>query len=191
MRNYGIDYKKKYEDLKARFIESLDMAFRTGYEQGYSESQVQAQAEQAQMMQQQIMQQQVPPGMDAQAVPGQQAPQSQGSEMDGLIGELEGLVNKSEVTSDDLKKSIQNIKDVAMFASLSKKTKEIAMNKSLNKFSNFSNSYKINLSENSKQAITDQAKIVDNVLNKWEQEAQNSTRDIATILGTEALTKGE
>lgn len=196
MTNDGIDYKKKYEDLKARFIESLDNAFRTGYEQGFNESQVQAQAQQAQMMQQQMaMQQQAmnqaPGGMEGQSVP-QEAQQGQGSEMDGMIAELEGLVNKNEPNVADLKKSIEKMKNQIMFSNLSKKTAEIALKKSMsNKIFAPSKSFTINLSENSKQAISAQSKIVDNILNKWENEAQNSARDITQILGTEALTKKE
>jgi hypothetical protein len=52
-------------------------------------------------------------------------------------------------------------------------------------------SYKVNLPEESKQAVSMQSKIVSDILNKWEQEAQNSARDITSVLGTEALAKKE
>jgi hypothetical protein len=52
-------------------------------------------------------------------------------------------------------------------------------------------SYKVNLPEDAKQAVSMQAKIVDDILKKWEQEAQNSAKDITSILSTEALTKKE
>lgn len=195
--NTGVDYQKKYMDLRARFIESLDIAFRSGYEQGYNESQVQAQAEQAQMMAQQMQAQQaqmqggqIPPGMEGQAaMPGQQ---QQGSEMDSAIAELESLINKSEITKDDLKKSIEALKTQTMLNKISKMTlglKKAETKKLLPPA--YSKSFSINLSENSKQAVTGQQKIVDDLLSKWSDEQSKSTRDISQVLNTEILTKKE
>jgi hypothetical protein len=193
--NDGVDYKKKYMDLRARFIEALDMAFRTGYEQGANEQQIQDMAQQAQMQTQQaaMMQGQMAggPGMDQSAgAEDTEAPEAAGSEMDAAIAELESLVNKSEPSLEDLKKSVEALKNSRMHQKLQRATKE-AKKKLHQPPKPLSLSYKVNLPEESKQAVSMQSKIVSDILNKWEQEAQNSARDITTILGTEALTKKE
>ncbi len=194
--NDGVDYKKKYMDLRARFVEALDIAFRTGYEQGANETQVQNMAQQAQMQAQQaaMMQGQMggAPGMEQPTgTPDQQpVPEAGGDEMDAAIAELEGLVNKKEPSIDDMKKSLESIKNNRMHQKLQKATKE-AGKKMAQPPKPLSLSYKVNLPEESKQAVSMQSKIVDDILNKWEQEAQNSAKDITSVLGTEALTKKE
>lgn len=196
-KDAGVDYKKKYEELKARYIQALDVAFRSGYEQGFNESQVQSMAQQAQqqfqmmgMAQQQAMQGARQPGAEPQMGEEQGQPgaerQMGGDEMDQAIAQLEQLVSKSEPSVDDLKKSIEMIKSEHMHKKMMKKTKSIDITPKP-----FSQSYKTNLPENSKAAVAMQAKIVDDILRKWEQEQSQSSKDITQILGTEALTKKE
>ena len=200
MKEAGIDYKRKYEELKARYIQALDVAFRAGYEQGFNESQVQSMAQQAQMQAQMMgMAQQQAMGGEQPGAPSS-SPEEQaqmgaaqegegqpgGDEMDQAISQLEQLVNKSEPSIEDLKKSIEMIKSEHMHKKLTKKTRSIDVTPRP-----FSASYKNNLSENSKASVALQQKIVDDILRKWEQEEAGSSRDITQILGTEALTKKE
>lgn len=159
MADNGIDYKKKYEDLKARYIQSLDVAFRTGYEQGFSESQNQA-----------ISEQQL----------------ETADELDQAISTLEQLVSKSEPSIEDLKKSIEMIKTEHLHKKITKKTKSIDITPK-----QYSQSYRVNLPENSKAEVAMQQRIVDDILRKWEKEQGQSSRDITQVLGTEALTKKE
>lgn len=60
-----VNYKKKYMELKAKFMESVEMAFRLGFEDGAKQSQ----QDQAMQQQQQMEQQQA--AMNG-AVPGQE-----------------------------------------------------------------------------------------------------------------------
>lgn len=187
----AIDYKKKYKDLRARYMHSLDLAFRTGYEQGYREAQIESASQQSQMMQQQMGQQQAM--MEQQgAEQGQeqlQAPQEQmgqTSELDQAISQLEELVNKSEITPQDLKKTLDLIKSESQHKKMLQKTKSIDITPR-----QLSQSYKVNLSDSSKTALSMQEKILADIMNKWEQETLNSSKDITTVLGTEALTKKE
>ena len=180
--NNGVDYKKKYQNLRARYIEAIDVAYRSGFEAGMTKAQ---QDSIAQQMQMQMQNQQVPGGPTPSA-PSQDPNQamSQGpDEVSQAVAELESLVNKSEPSLDDLKKSINSIKDNLMHKSLLNKTKQIGLPKV------YSNSYKVNLPESGKQEVAVQEKIVDDILNKWSQEASEATRDITTVLGTESLTK--
>lgn len=185
--NSGIDYKRKYQELRARFIQSLDMAHRAGYEQGFNEATNQAMAQQA------AQQAQAAAAMAGQGMPaGGPNPPQQGAsdqsqdEMGMAISELEQLVNKSENLSlDDLKKSVSAIKSSLEHKSMLKKTQSIKT-----VFSP-SQSFKVNLPEDSKAAVSMQTKIVDDILRKWEQEEQEASKNITQILGTEALTKKE
>jgi hypothetical protein len=183
-QNSGIDYKKKYMDLRARFVEALDVAFRTGYEQGSVEAQQQAMAQQQQIAQQQAMSGQQQPQEDAQ---DQQRVQAMPNEVNQAVAELDGLVNKSELTVDDLKKSIQNIKNELMFKSLSNVTKSLNQQKvQILPPPGHSIGYR-NLPESHKQAVSMQGKLVDDIFKKWEQESQESTRDLANVLGVENI----
>lgn len=205
----GIDYKAKYMDLRARFIEALDLSFRQGYEQGQKDAQIESSMQQAQMAMQQAQQmsgQQQDPNQEQPQDPAQagaapemmaQQGQNSGTELDSLIGELEGLVNKSEISKEDLKKSISAIKESAMFMGLNKaisknspfksrlKPVAIPMNKGM------SGSYSHNLSSEDKKAVAMQQAIIDNVFKKWENESADTGTKITQTISTEALTKKE
>ena len=75
----GIDWKAKYKELKARYLESMDMSFRLGYEKGGSDAQIQqaqTQMQEAQQMQAQAQQSQMQ--MQAQQPqPGQEDPNAE------------------------------------------------------------------------------------------------------------------
>lgn len=185
-----VDYKRKYLELRSKFISSLDVAYRLGYEQGTKESMVQqAQQQMAQAQQQQAMvaqqmaaagQQQGAEGQPAQdqgaedpsmqeqqmAAAGQ--PVGGGDEMDQYIAEIESLVNKSEpALAEELKKAIGNLKKGA-------KTVKPALSLGFNK----------NLPESQKMAVTKQEQIVKNLMTKWDEEANAATKNILDIVKT-------
>lgn len=167
--NNKVDYKKKYLDLRSKFISSLDVAFRLGYEQASKEAAIQqAQAQMQQVAQQQQMmgQQQAMPSAEQQMLgqqSGEEQPQEgqpEGSdEVSDYIAQIENLVNKTENVPEDLKKAIQGIKAV--------KTKP-----------NFSFSYTHNLPEHQKKVLTKQEEIVESLMKKWDEEAKNAANDI-------------
>ena len=111
-----LDYKAKYKELRAKLIESTDVAYRLGFEEGMKEGQ-QAAMQQQMAMQQEMMaaqQGQVDPEtgepLPPEAQGGEMPPEAQGgemppeemmgeeagSELDQQIGELESLVAKGE-----------------------------------------------------------------------------------------------
>lgn len=181
MKNGGVDYKKKYYSLRQRFVSTLSVSFRSGYEQGYNA----ALMAQPQGMPQQPGQEGGEPGQ-ATGAPGQAAQPDEGEsqpqedELDQSIAELESLIAKTE-NSGNLKKSLDHLKTKRV------KAKEAKMFKSMAK-QTASNGWK-NLSHTQRQAVTLQEKIVKNVLTKWEQEENKTTDAITRLLGTEALTK--
>lgn len=174
MNSNKIDYKKKYLDLRSKFVSSLDVAYRLGYDQATKDAtvqQAQMQMQQAQMQMQQAAQQQ---GMMSQLsgvagqeggqpmpedVQGQEGAQPSGDEIDDYIAQIEELVNKTENVPEDLKKAIEGIKVV--------KTKP-----------NFSLSYKHNLPEHQKKVLTKQEEIVESLMKKWDEEAKSTANDI-------------
>jgi hypothetical protein len=205
--NDSVDYKKKYQDLRGRFINSMDSAFRMGYEKGANDAkqeQAAMQMQQAQQMQAQQMQmgqqqgQPGQPGADEQAQMEQaQAEQAQGGdasaqpaqgqeELDQYIAELEGLVNKSDASPADLKKSLEKIKNFQTFAKMNSKFKP--MNKSS---LSIPQQAAANLTAASKRELGLQEKIISDIMSKWELESSKSTSEAMQVLGTEALVKKE
>jgi hypothetical protein len=166
----GIDYKKKYMDLRAQMVSSMDLAFRMGYEQGSKEAQMQAAQQQAMAQQQMAAQQQ--PGQ-----PGAGQQPGQAEELDQYIAELEGLVNKNEISQDDLKKSLDKIKTFQTFS----KMKPI-------KIGNIASA---NMGAQTKKELSMQEKVIEGIMLKWEKEAPNAASDILSAVSTEALTKKE
>lgn len=182
MSSGGIDFKAKYYSLRSRYVTAIDLAFRSGYEQGYNDG--------SQSQQQQMMAGMQGMGMPQQGAPEQGAPQgapqqgapeaeAQDQQLNEYIQTLESLVNKSEPSVDDLKKSISNIKKIQA---------EKAHNMAMKKIA--STGYK-NLNHKQKQAVSMQEKIVNDLMNKWENEEKDVAKTLTRLASTEALTRGK
>lgn len=201
-----INYKMKYNELKSKFMSSVDMAFRLGFEEGSKQEQ------NNQMMQQQAQQQELAnaqsngigaPG-EAQQEPGQdpdqemQNPDSQnpaGSELDQHIEKLESMLGKSELDGVELKKALDGIKslqaNMKQEAELKKSARaipEIAKALHKPKF-NIGRLASHNMNSNAKTAVNMQEKIVSDIMKSWEEEDQKVTKDIKSILNLENLIK--
>jgi len=216
-----VNWKMKYNELKAKFMDSVDLAFRLGMEQGLQQAQLD-QAAQAQMQQEQAAQQQAQlgggqqvPGQEDQqfddgsqgptqpAGPGQgiQPPESQnpdGSELDQHIAKLESMISKSEgVDVASMMQTIGELKKMqkaqALQAGLAKSAKAIpAIAKALHKPAfRMSQQANHNLNSSQKEAVTMQKRIVDDIMAKWESEENRAGTDILKQLGIEGLTKKE
>jgi hypothetical protein len=166
-----LDYKQKYKELRAKLLESTDVAYRLGFEEGLKEGELLAQQ---QMQQQQMAMQQaamqgggqidpqtgeplppeegggeMPPEMAAQegGVPPEMMGEEAGSELDQHIGELEGLVSKGE------------------------KPTVLAMRETVAKLTDLRKSQKEQIKKKGPQIASAQKKLVDGILKKWEKEA--------------------
>ena len=197
-----INYKQKYLELRSKYMNDLDMAFRLGFEQGGQ------QAQNDQVMQQEQQSHEVEmaaaqgmnggaPGQgapDATAAPeGPQEPQSehpQGSEIDQHIAKLEQAIAKSENLSGDveIKKSLEDLKSMRKTEVLNQQIKKNeraikAISKALHKPAfKMSRQASINLNDNAKQAVSLQHKIVSDVMNKMEAEEKRASKDIEALL---------
>ena len=206
------NWKLKYQELKAKFMDSVDMAFKLGFEAGVQQS------EKDQMMQQQQMQAEQEALMMQNAngqppqeggMPGEGAPQDPnqqpqpgsenpaGSELDQHIAKLESMLGKSELGDTELKgmiAALKKSKDSIAFASEMKKSAQAipAIAKALHK-----PAFKIgqqashNLDANAKTAVTMQHKIVNGIMEKWEKESTKAAKEITNVISVEGLTKKE
>lgn len=204
-----INYKAKYQELKQKYMKSVDAAFRLGYEQGSNDAQMQA-AQQQQADQQAMQQASMAgqsggqPGQPAEgqeAAPGGESPDQppasahpQGSELDQHISQLEGMLGKSELTEEDLsdlKKSISTLKQGIELAKSQAAIKGIAkaLNKSLPNLIAPKHAGTQNLTQPAKNALSAQELIVQNLFKTWDEQEKNAGKSIKDILANEGLTK--
>jgi len=194
-----IDWKQKYKEIKLKFKDTVDLAFRLGVEEGMRQGQVQ-QAQQAQADAQaqaaaggQSGQDPNAPGGD---MPGQE--QSDGSELDQHIGTLEGMLSQAKPGTPEqagLQKSLHGIKEyqsnIKQKYELKKAEQAIAaIGKALKPKFTFSNSATKNMSEHGKKALNDQEKIVENMMKSFAEEEAKATETINKTLSFEQVLKG-
>jgi len=215
MKNSQLNYKSKYFELRSKYINDLDTAFRLGVEEGMKSAQqqqamdAQAQAQEAQMAQAQALAGGQPgeqpggeqpggndqPGMESQSEEGQPQPGMEGqpSELDQHIGKLEGMLGQN--TDPEIQKSlneIKNLRKAEKFAiEMKKSEKAIAgIAKALHKPGFKLNALaQHNLSDTAKKSVSMQHKIVNDIMEKWQKEESNASKDITNILNIENLIK--
>ena len=199
------DYKLKYNDLKLKFMDAVDVSYRLGVEYGLQQAQVQ-QAQQAQASAEQAAQaaqmggQPGQPGQDPNAQPGQEMPgqeQSDGSELDQHISQLESMVQPNSGSAEQavLQKSIQDIKafqsKLRQAHDLKKSEQAIkAIGKAMKPVFTLSKSATKNMSESAKSALNGQEKIVQEVMKSFAEEEKKASESITKTLGFEQLIKG-
>jgi hypothetical protein len=198
-----INYKQKYLELKQKFMNSVDTAFRLGYEQGQSDAQMQAmqeqQAQQAAMEQAALAGQgQGAPGEGGApaegGAPGEAAPeaagQEGGSELDQHISQLESMLGKSELTGEDLEAIKKSIDSLKMGIELKKSDKAIkGIVKAINKTPVIGKRASANLNPQAQAAVTMQHEIVNGIMKSWEEEETKASRSIVDILANQGLAK--
>ena len=192
------DWKLKYQDLKLKFADALDVSFRLGFEQGAQNAQVQ-QAQQAEAAAQQAQMGQS--GQDPNAPPGQEMPgqeQSDGSELDQHIGQLEGMLQGSKPGSPEqasLQKSLTGIKafqkSLKDSSDLRKSEQAIAaIGKTMKPVFTIGRGATKNMSEPAKKALNMQEEIVSTMMKSWEEEEKIAAESVNKILNLERLLKG-
>lgn len=193
MSGQGVDYKVKYLELKQKFMNSVDTAFRLGYEQG-AQAASQQQAEQQQQMdhEQTMASMQPQPGQPQtdQETPQPNSANPQGTELDQHIAKLEGMLGQPNVDKAELQKAIDDLK----FGLELKKSSEAipAIARALHKPSfNLGKLAVHNMNDSAKKAVTLQHKIVNDVMKGFAEEESRAKKDIRNILNIEGLTKGE
>jgi hypothetical protein len=204
-----VDYKAKYLDLKTKFQETVDLAWRLGFEQGAQQAQLDQVAQQQAQADQMAMAangqpQPGQPGEEGEqpgGQPGQERdngqPQSQnpnGNELDSHIARLESMLGKGELTStdlSDLKKTLNDIRSLQVQINLTKSMESIKNTKMapLKKSISFSPRVQANLPEPAKKALSLQENIVKDVFAKWEKDEQQAASQIGSILNVDGIVK--
>jgi hypothetical protein len=207
-----VDYKLKYQELKLKYMNAVDTAYRLGFQAGQQQAQVQQvqeQQAQQQAMEQAAMQAQgqgqpgeegQEGGEEQQAQPGQeQGPM--GSELDQHISQLESMLGKAEKDSDEyktLKKSLDGIKSFRQSqidAYNLKKAQEAVkiIGEALNKpaAKPMSAQAQANMNPVAKRALTKQEEILKDVFSAWEKEEATASKSISDILNIEGITSKE
>ena len=192
-----VDYKAKYLDLKTKYQETVDLAWRLGFEQGAQQAQLDQAAQQQQQADQMAMAANGQPPQPGQPGEAEGQPQSQnpnGDELDQHISKLEGMLGKSEISSmdlGDLKKTLSDIKSLQIQINLTKSLDSIKNTKfgSLKKSQPLSPRLQANLPEPAKKALSMQENIVKSVFEKWSKDESQAASDINSILNVEGITK--
>lgn len=179
-KNDGKNWKAKYFDLRDRYIKTIDVSYRNGYEAGYSIGQQEAQAQNMAMQ----MQGQGQPQPKSGPQEGQ-SQEGQAGELDQYIQALEEAISKSEPNIPELKKTLSDLKSIVKSEAHS--IKHISPFQDTIKYSD---SFKTGVTHNDKQALSMQSKIVDDVLSKWKEEEKEASNGIEALLNTEILKKG-
>jgi len=176
------DYKLKYEDLKLKFMDAVDVSFRLGFEQGAQQAQVQQAQQQAQEAQ---------PGQEQQDPNNPAGPDSSGSEMDQHISTLESMVNKQDPASAgyaDMKKTLDSMKSLVEMKKAENAISGIA--KAMKPKFTIGKGANKNLSEHGKKALNDQEKIVEALMKSFQDEETKASETIIKTLNFENLLKG-
>ena len=195
-------------------MESVDAAFRLGYEQGAVQGQQDAVAQQQTQAQDAAAQGQNPgqgfgaegsqPGQEQQLNPNGDQPSPladsenpAGTELDQHIAKLESMLKSEGLDVNALIKTVNDLKSVQLSQKeqlqLAKSTKAIsgiakALHKPAFKLGVNANH---NMSNNAKAAVGMQEKIVTDIMSSWAQEEQKVAKSISQILSVENLSKKE
>ena len=196
------NYRLKYQDLKLKFHDCLDVSFRLGFEAGAQQAQVQqAQQQQAdaQAAQQAAMGQQ-PGQLGQEGEPSGDSGQlgQDGSEMDQHINTLESMLGSAKPGSPEqanLQKSLDGFK---AFQSSMKQTYELrksekaikAIGKAMKTPFTLSKSATKNMSEPAKKALSMQEQIVEELMKSMDDEQAKTSEAITKTLNFEQLLKG-
>lgn len=192
-----VNYKIKYQELKMKFMNSVDTAFRLGYEQGMKDSQLQEMQNQQAQAQEAMSAQNGAPGSEESAPEGEQPGSEEneqehpnGSELDQHIAKLEGMLGKSEFspeTQEELKKSISEIKSYKTQIDLKKSMKSIkTIGKNINQFK-LGKTANHNLPEKAKRALNTQEQIVSSIMKSWDEQEKKVSEEIKKVLELESI----
>lgn len=195
----GVDFKQKYKELKSKFKETVDLAFRLGVEEGLRQSQVQqAQQQQQAAEQAQMAAQQGQPGQpgdpEQQGQPQEDPNQpQQGTELDSHIAELESMLQKMEDKTSDgyisLKKSLDKLQTFQ--GNQKAKIAINAIGKAMKKPFVLSEKATKNMSVPAKKALNLQEQLVSDIMKGFAEEEKKVAEQIHKTLSLEGILNRE
>lgn len=168
------DYKVKYLDIRAKLIESTDVAYRLGYEQGMKDGQIAAQQAQQQAAEEAAMMQAQQEGG------GEMPPEAMGAEGQGGVPEEGGAPMPGEGGGEKSELD-EHIEELETLVAKGEKPSVVELRKKVEELTNFRKTEKAKLYKKTKQNNSEQKKFVDGILKKWEKET-GDTSSIDEIL---------
>lgn len=185
------DWKLKYADLKLKFHDAVDTAFRLGFEQGANNAQLQQlQQDQAAAQAGQMGGMGEDPNAQMESGMGQ----NDGSELDQHIGTLEGMLNQSKPGSPEqagIKKSLDFLFGLKQKYELKKSEQAIkAIGRTMKAPFTLGKAATKNLSESGKKALNMQEQIVADLMKSMDEEETKAKEAITKTLNLEQLLKG-
>lgn len=203
-----INWRNKYEALKAKFMDSVDAAYRIGFEQGGQQAQMESMMQQQQQQADQMAAQnngaQEDPNQDPNAQQPQDAAQEQvpadssnpqGSELDQHISQLEGMLGKGELDMVSLVKAVKGMKDLQKSMVLQSELKKSAMAIPAIAKAMHKPKFKLgvgathNMNNSAKKAVSMQSEIVEGIMKSWDEETKKTSNNIINHLKVEGLLK--
>lgn len=150
-----VDYKQKYKELRSKYMNAVDTAFRLGYQQGQKDAEMemmQMQLQEAQAAAQAAM------GGDEEMVDenGMPIPPEEGMEP-GMEGDMPPEIPAEEGGGDELGQSMDELESYVKHEEAVKAMKKIHKSESTNQEKNTS----IN---------TEKRQKLDEILKKWDEE---------------------
>jgi len=183
----SVDYKIKYIDIRAKFIEAVDVAYRQGYEEGLKEGQ---QAAQEQMMQQQQEQQMQQEAMMQGGQPGEEGmpPEAMGDEAMAQGAEApadmppEAMGGEEE--GDELDQHISELQDLV---AKGEKPSVLLMRKAVEGLADLRKNQKNSYYKKRRKSISAQKSFVDSIVKSFDEEKKSTTDNLEDIIKEHGL----
>lgn len=177
MSSSKVDWREKYLELRSKYLNAVDVAFRLGMQEGLKQGQIDSMQQQLQQQQEQMaMQQQaamaaqqgggqpgqeqmpgdeeqsqMPPGMEGQVPEGAAQEAPAGDELDMSMNELESYLKSEKYDAKSLMKAFHKVKEA-------KKVNDDKRVEAVNK------------------------KVVSGILAKWDEQEQKASNKLKGLL---------
>ena len=188
----NIDYRTKYKEMKAKMLESVDVSYRLGYEQGFKEATQEAQMAQMQQQQQEAA------AMQQAAMGGQQDPNAMGGDPNAMGGDQGGMPPEAggapmggQMPPEEMGQEgepeqggelDQYLAELENMVSKGEKPNVLDLRKKVTAISDLRKSQKERMKSNRQQVVSAQKSIVDNLIKKWGSKTEETSEDIEKLI---------
>lgn len=172
-----INWEQKYKTLKKNFMDTIDIAFRIGFEQGYLQAQRELQDQMADLKQQMA-------GLMAQGTQNVQSQQNDTQSQSLLEQTLPQSTSspgqdESNMSSSELYSKIMQLEEV-----LNKSEDDIYEQKAKKSMLNLQSMFNKNLSHTQKRNLVGQEKMIRDILEKWKKQKKALSEDFSAVVST-------
>lgn len=187
------EWKIKYFDLKQKFLDATDTAYRLGYEQGAKDTQIEMQAQQmAQQQAQQAAMQDGAVGVDENGNPVDEMgnpvdPNQMSPEMQDQAMQEGGEELPPDVDPEVSQQLDNHINELESLVSKGEKPKVTDLRKVVDGLVSLRKSQKQKWKKNVEKRSSAQKSLVDGILAKWEKESKDVTKDLEDQILKEGL----